>query len=87
MVSTLVRHGASPDALVAKLAGGACMFEDCKSMQIGTANVDAILHALATARIRIAGQSVGGTVGRRVCFDLTTGSLTVESNGNILQTI
>ncbi len=87
MVSTLVRHGANVGTLVAKIAGGACMFEDCKSMQIGIANVEAVLQALANAGVRIAGQSVGGTFGRRVCFDLTTGSLTVESNGNTLHTI
>lgn len=62
MVATLKQHGASSTGLLAKIAGGDCMFEDCKSMQIGAANIQAILQALATAGVRVAGQDVGGTL-------------------------
>jgi chemotaxis protein CheD len=87
MVSVLQGQGVRPGALVAKIAGGACMFGACKSMQIGEANVQAAVEALATAGIRLATQDVGGTIGRRVSFELATGALTVECIGQPSHTI
>jgi chemotaxis protein CheD len=87
MLSTLQSRGANPEWLVAKIAGGACMFGSCKPMQIGDANVQSVIAALDAAGIRIVGQHVGGTVGRRVYFDLSTGALTVECIGQPSQTI
>ena len=87
MLSTLQSRGANPESLVAKIAGGSCMFGNCKPMQIGDANVQAVVSALEAAGVRIAAQDVGGTVGRRVYFDLSTGSLTVESLGQPSHTI
>ena len=82
MLSVLQNHGAKPAGLVAKIAGGACMFGNCKVMQIGEANVRAALEALTAAAIPIAAQDVGVTSGRRICFDLATGSLAVERIGH-----
>jgi chemotaxis protein CheD len=87
MISTLRSHGVRPGELVAKIAGGAGMFGDGKFMQIGNANVQTIVQALSAEGIRIAGQHVGGTMGRRVCFDLATGSVTVECIGHPSHTI
>ncbi len=87
MLSTLQEHGARLGGLVAKIAGGACMFGDSKFMQIGDANVQAAVEALATAGMPVVGQDVGGTVGRRVCFDLATGCITVECIGHPSHTI
>lgn len=87
MVTTLQGHGAGPSSLVAKVAGGACMFGDGKFMQIGESNIQAALQALATAGIPVVGKDVGGNLGRRVCFDLASGSLTVECIGHPSQTI
>jgi chemotaxis protein CheD len=82
MISTLKEHGVRPGELIAKIAGGACMFGDGKFMQIGDSNVQATQKALEAAGIRIAGQNVGGTLGRRICFDLSTGCVTVECIGH-----
>ncbi len=87
MLSTLRDHGARLGDLVARMTGGACMFGSGPSMQIGEANVQAATEALAAAGVRIVGQDVGGTVGRRVCFDLATGSITVERMGQAAHTI
>jgi chemotaxis protein CheD len=87
MLSTLARHGAVAEGLVAKIAGGACMFGDGKFMQIGENNVKAASGALTAANIRVVGQHVGGNLGRRVSFDLATGSVTVECIGHPSQTI
>jgi len=82
MLSTLKDQGVKTGNLVAKIAGGACMFGDGKFMQIGDSNVQATLKALGEAGIRVVGQDVGGTLGRRVSFDLTTGSVTIECIGH-----
>jgi chemotaxis protein CheD len=82
MLSTLQSRGANRDGLVAKIAGGACMFGICKSMHIGEANVQATVEALDARGIRIVSRDVGGTIGRRICFDLATGSLIVDRVGH-----
>lgn len=87
MVSTLQGAGVRSSGLVAKLAGGACMFGDAKLMQIGEANIQAALSALDAAGIPIIAKEVGGTLGRRVSFDLATGLITVECIGHPSQTI
>lgn len=87
MVTTLQGQGAGPSSLIAKIAGGACMFGDGKFMQIGDSNIQAAIQALSAAGIPIVGKEVGGNLGRRVCFDLSSGTLTVECIGHPSQTI
>jgi chemotaxis protein CheD len=87
MVSSLRDRGVRSGELTAKIVGGACMFGDGKFMQIGDANVQATQQALESAGIRLVGQDVGGTLGRRVCFDLSTGSVVVECIGHPSHTI
>jgi chemotaxis protein CheD len=83
----LQNHGIQPSELVAKIAGCAGMFSTGQFMQVGEANVKTAITALEAAGLRIAGQHVGGTLGRRVCFDLATGSVTVECIGHPSHTI
>jgi chemotaxis protein CheD len=87
MIATLKDRGIWPGGLIAKVTGGACMFGDGKFMQIGDANVQAVLKALGEAGIQVTGQDVNGTLGRRVCFDLANGSVTVECIGHPSRTI
>jgi chemotaxis protein CheD len=87
MISILHGRGANRDKLVAKIAGGACMFGPSKSMHIGSVNVQATIDALDAHGIRLIGRDVGGTVGRRISFDLATGSLTVDRVGHPSLTI
>lgn len=87
MISVLEGRGATINKLVAKIAGGACMFGDAKFLQIGDSNVQAAIEALNGAGVRIAAQDVGGKLGRRVSFDLSDGSLTVECIGHPSHTI
>jgi len=67
--------------LTAKFAGGANMFNGNGPMQIGKSNAETVAQALQTAGIRIAGQDVGGSRGRRVIFDCTSGVMTIECAG------
>ena len=55
--------------VVAKLAGGASMFEYFgKNLNIGERNVEALKKYLAENKIRIVAEDVGGKVGRTVTF-------------------
>ena len=81
MVELLKRQGAPTSSLVAKLAGGACMFGATGPMQIGLANADAVRCELKALRIPILAEDIGGTKGRRIVFDCDSGVLTVEIAG------
>lgn len=87
MIALLKGHGVGASGLTAKIAGGACMFAATGPMQIGDANIQAVAKALAAAGVRIAGQDVGRTTGRRVSLDCATGTVTVETVGNPPRTL
>jgi chemotaxis protein CheD len=81
ILQLLLREGANVGGLVAKIAGGACMFGNNGPLQIGQANAEAVEAALTAAGIRLVARDVGGNKGRRVMFDAATGSLSVETAG------
>ncbi|MBN1395658.1 MAG: chemotaxis protein CheD [Pirellulales bacterium] len=87
MCSTLAARGAKPDELLAKIAGGARMFGRGVHTRIGEENVRAAVAALDSAGVRIVAREVGGDIGRRISFDLSTGSVTVESIGRESRTM
>jgi len=87
MLSTLQREGVASSELTAKIAGGACMFGDGTFSRIGENNVQAAIQALESAGIGIVGQDAGGNSGRRICFDLSTGVVTVACVGRPARTI
>jgi chemotaxis protein CheD len=69
-------HGAS-----FKLTGGASMFGKAGPLQVGQANLDAVLRALAEADCSVAARHVGGNKGRRITLDCATGHLRLEIVG------
>lgn len=81
MLQQLERCGAPRSGLVAKIAGGACMFGAGGPMQIGDANIAAVNEVLRKAGLAPVAQDVGGNCGRRVSIDCATGRVTVESVG------
>ncbi len=81
MLEQLEQQGALRSGLVAKLAGGACMFGNPSPLQIGQANVEAVTRALQKLGIPIVSQDVGGKSGRRIILDCSTGELIVEIAG------
>ena len=87
MLQLLKEQGTPLHGLMAKFAGGANMFGGSGPMQIGGANAEAVSRALKAAGIRVAGQEVGGTKGRRVTFDCSTGEMTVEHAGQPARTL
>jgi chemotaxis protein CheD len=80
MVDELVRGGARRDDLVAKIVGGANMFETTYQTlinSIGARNARSARETLARLAIPLVGEEVGGNRGRNVEFDLATGKMLV----------
>ena len=72
--------------LSAKIAGGANMFPntDADGLNIGAKNVRAVKTALTNHKIRLIGEDVGGSHGRRVSFNIISGAAIVRlHNGEI----
>ena len=80
MVDELVRAGASREKMVAKITGGANMFETTYQTlinSIGARNAKSARETLAGLGIPLLGEEVGGNRGRTVEFDLATGNMMV----------
>jgi chemotaxis protein CheD len=79
MLALFREMGVPTPGLTAKLVGGANMFDSTGPLKIGDANVEAVTQQLKRAGVRLVGQDVGGTKGRRASFDCQTGKVLVES--------
>ncbi len=80
MVDELVRAGANRERLVAKITGGANMFETVYQTlinSIGARNARSARVTLAELGIPLLGEEVGGNRGRTVEFDLASGNMMV----------
>jgi len=76
--------GASKRRLVAKIAGGARMFQvpdDMNMLDIGMRNAEAVRVALAETGVPIVAQDVGGTVGRTMRYLVGPGRVYVREPG------
>lgn len=81
MLQLLSQAGVPTSGLIAKLAGGSNMFGHSGPLQIGVANGEAAVRALAGAGIRVVAQDMGGNQGRRISLDCTTGDIIIEIAG------
>uniref|UniRef100_A0A831TYZ1 Probable chemoreceptor glutamine deamidase CheD n=1 Tax=Geobacter metallireducens TaxID=28232 RepID=A0A831TYZ1_GEOME len=82
MVEELVKCGCAPGRLVAKLAGGATMFEpQYRSTHggIGERNVAAARAALERSGIPLVAEDTGGDYGRSLEFSTATGIIMVRA--------
>ena len=80
IVEELVQAGANQDRLIAKVAGGANMFETSYQTlikSIGARNARSARETLTSLGIPILSEEVGGNRGRTVEFDLATGNMMV----------
>ena len=66
--------------LSAKIAGGANIFkfENNTGLTIGAKNVEAVKESLNENRIRLVAEDVGGSYGRRIAFNLRSGSVVIR---------
>lgn len=82
MVKKMETLGCMRGRMVAKIAGGAKMFEikgNTSIGNIGERNVIATKESLAKLNIRIIAQDVGENYGRTILFDSVTGELKIRS--------
>jgi chemotaxis protein CheD len=70
--------------LVARLAGGAKMFETQGGISIGESNHLAVLCMLEQYKIPVLASDVGGEQGRNLTFDTQTGRMFVKKTGGTL---
>jgi len=69
LVKELVSHGSKNRSIVARIAGGACMFEYFGTgLNIGERNAEKVRVLLRECHIQLAAEDVGGKVGRSVTF-------------------
>lgn len=82
ILAKLVEAGCARGALLAKIAGGAHMFEAVSregKSNIGERNALAARRKLKELRIPLVAEDVGGNYGRTIEFDPGDGTLTVRS--------
>jgi chemotaxis protein CheD len=82
LVSLLIAKGAKLEALKAKIAGGAQMFQYTMAndlMRIGPRNVDAVKNELNRLNIRLMSEDVGGNCGRTIEFNPNNGMLLIKT--------
>lgn len=76
--------------MIAKIAGGAKMFDIKGSSTIGNIgerNIAATKETLQKLKIRLFAEDVGQNYGRTIIFDSSTGNLTIKSFGKSLKVI
>lgn len=80
LVKLIRKITVNPSALSAKIAGGANMFPNMKNnaLNIGAKNVEAVKEALKEHKIKLIAEDVGGSHGRRVTFNIGTGTANVR---------
>jgi chemotaxis protein CheD len=82
LVGRLVELGASGARLRAKLFGGACVLDAFRASQaLGARNVEAARQLLAAAGVRVVAEDVGGDLGRKLVFEVQTGSAWIRAIG------
>jgi chemotaxis protein CheD len=82
LVNETIKCGAKRYCLKAKIAGGAQMFQFASgndSMRIGQRNVEEVKRQLALLNIPIVSEDVGGSNGRTIEFDPSTGILKIRT--------
>lgn len=79
----MTTRGANRSRIVAKIAGGAKMFELSGGTlgNIGLRNVESVRMTLKREEISLVAEDVGGTVARTLLFDAATGQACIRSYG------
>jgi len=82
ILEDMQKMGAVKSVIVAKIAGGACMFRSAMAdpaMNIGERNVAAVRQLMRDEKISIIAEDTGRDYGRTIQFSSTTGKLLIKS--------
>ena len=80
LVDGMVERGASRVFMQAALVGGASMFAGA-GLEVGSRNADAVRELVASRRVAVVAEAVGGYKGRTVKVDVTNGTVSVREAG------
>ncbi|OGS24934.1 MAG: chemotaxis protein CheD [Elusimicrobia bacterium RIFOXYB2_FULL_48_7] len=83
MIEDMVKLGASKRRIVAKIAGGACMFEltvPNPAMNVGERNIAAVRKVLQEENIPLVAEDTGKNYGRSLALSLENGKLRIKSS-------
>jgi chemotaxis protein CheD len=80
LVDGMVERGASRVFMQASLVGGASMFAGA-GLEVGARNADAVRDLVAGRRVPVVAEAVGGSKGRTVRVDVTSGAVSVREAG------
>ncbi len=83
----MMRHGANPRRLVAKIAGGATMFGPRTIRDVGRRNCEAVKEHLRQVGIPIVAEDLGGGQGRQIRFSPVDGKLEVFIRQKLVNTL
>lgn len=83
-MNQMVAKGAGKGRIVAKIAGGAKMFEITGGTlgNIGQRNIESVQMIFKRENIRLLAQDVGGNVARTMLFDAENGRVCIRSYGH-----
>lgn len=90
LISEMEKMGAAKRNIIAKIAGGASMFnfsDKNVTMDIGNRNIISVKNTLASLNIPIISEDVGGNKGRTMIFDTQNGLVTIKTVGMALKEI
>ena len=83
MLNDMVRKGANPARICAKMAGGATIFaheSENSVFNVGARNITYLKQILKNNNIPLLSEDTGENFGRWVRFNLRTGEMTITSN-------
>ena len=80
LVDGMVERGASRVFMQAALVGGASMFAGT-GLEVGARNADAVRELVAGRRVPVVAEAVGGSRGRTVKVDVSSGAVSVREAG------
>lgn len=78
LVRELLKAGARRERLAAKVFGGGAVISGMTQLNIGERNAEFVLRHLATERIPVMAQDLGGTHARRICYFPGSGRVAVR---------
>ncbi len=73
LLSEMTKNGANREDIEAKMFGGANLVN--LTMNVGERNAETAVRILNNENIKLVAKSTGGTQGRKIIFDTSTGSV------------
>lgn len=85
LVEAMLANGAHPRSLVAKVAGGATVFDDRGMFRIGERNHASLRRVLWRNEILIAAEDIGGTRPRTMYVAVATGRVVLRTGMDLVE--